>query len=169
MADKITIDGKEFKDLQRTFEKLGSAEFKKEVGIWLEAEAFIFSDEIKAEIIRTKTVDTRRLLNSFDKSKDGNVWRIKRGGLELRVGTNVKYAAAVNDGHSTTPKGISQRWVPGVWEGDKFTYTKGAKTGMLLREKWVEGTHYFDNAVKVFEKMFGKSLDKNLARWLDKF
>lgn len=169
MVDNITIDARALAELGDVCRRLGSTEFKRKVGTWLDAQGFVFLDEVKAEIVRSQTVDTRRLLNSFEKGTNGNVWRINNGGLELHVGTNVKYAEYVNSGHSTTPSGVSQRWVPGVWNGDKFTYVQGAQTGMLLREKWVEGTHYFDNAVAIFDRMFGESLDRNLQQWLSDF
>lgn len=169
MASNFKLDTREINKFLDKFKKIASKEFQKELSLWLEAMGFEFLDIVQDEIIRTKTVDTRLLLNSFQKGNGDNIWTISNGGLSLLVGTNVEYAQYVNDGHNTTKDGVASRWVPGVWEGNKFTYIKGAKTGMLLKRKWVEGTHYWDSAMKIYEKIFHKSLEKNLQAWLDKF
>ena len=103
------------------------------------------------------------------KRGDGNVWEVSDGGLSLEVGTNVEYAAYVNDGHWTNPKGVDRRFAPGTWEGDRFVYDPGAKTGMVLKQKWVEGAHYFDSAVRIFEKMFPDILEAKLQEWIDSY
>lgn len=68
---------------------------------WLESMGFEFLDIIQDEIIRTKTVDTRRLLNSFQKGDQDNIFSMTEGSLKLDVGTNLDYASYVNDGHFT--------------------------------------------------------------------
>jgi hypothetical protein len=114
-------------------------------------------------------MDTRLLLASFHEGADGNVWEISDAGLTLEVGTNVSYAAYVNDGHWTNPKGVETRFVPGRWEGDRFIYQPGAKSGMVLKQHWVEGKHYWESAVRIFERMFPNLLDAKLQNWLDKY
>lgn len=141
---------------------------KEEYSLWLEAMGFEFLDLIQDEIIRTKTVDTRRLLNSFIKGDVDSVWEMHEGGLSLLIGTNVNYAWYVNDGHWTNKQGVAVRWVPGYWQGERFVYDSAADTGMALKQKWVEGTHYWDNAFAMFSKMFEKSLDRRLQEWIDK-
>lgn len=47
-----------------------------------------------------------------------------------------KYALFVEEGHMQ-----HARWVPGKWEGNKFRYMRGAKTGMMLTTRWVSGFH----------------------------
>jgi len=145
---------------------------------WLEALGFDLLYQIQQEIIRTGTVDTRRLLNSFDVGDGDGVWKMSSDGLTLEVGTNVEYAKFANDGHLTVrhdtpgafklPDGSLARFVPGTWSGDRFIYDPNADTGMLLKEKWIEGSHYFDNAVKIFRIIFGRSLDKKLRVYIDK-
>ena len=169
MADfEVTIEG-----LDEFIRKLRSAadgDFKKQLAVWLEAMGFEFLDIIQDEIIRKKVVDTRLLLNSFTKGEKGNIWTVKYGGLRLDIGTNLKYAEYVNDGHWTNPKGVEVRWVPGVWNGGKFEYQKGNReTGMLLRQQWIDGTHYWESALKIFEKIFATSLERNLQHWLDNY
>ena len=111
-------------------------------------------------------VDTRLLLNSFQKGGPDGMWNIKDGGLTLEVGTNVEYASYVNDGHWTNPKGVDTRWIPGYWNGDKFTYTPGAETGMLLHQKWIEGRHFWEAAIRIMERMLPGLLDAKISEWM---
>lgn len=122
-------------------------------------------DIIQDEIIAAKNVDTRLLLSSFSRGGADNVWELNTGALTLTVGTRVKYAAYVNDGHRQSPG----RFVPGVWSGDHFTYIPGAKTGMVLKAGFVPGSHYFDKAVDVAERMLPKVMEARLQAWFDKF
>lgn len=154
----------------KSVDRAASKGVKKEIALWGEAAAFQFLDEVQNEIIRTKTVDTRRLLNSFGRGDSENVWQISKGGLSLEVGTNVDYASFVNDGHFTVDpnSGKDRRWVPGRWSNNRFIYDPSSKEGMLLKIKWVDGTGYWDNAQAIFQKMFNKSLDKKLQSWIDR-
>ncbi|WP_404407729.1 HK97 gp10 family phage protein [Jeotgalibacillus malaysiensis] len=161
------------KGLREFIKKLEEAEknLSDEMQLWLDASGMEFLDIIQDEIIRTETVDTRRLLNSFDKGDSENVWNISKGGLSLEIGTNVDYASYVNDGHNTVSlsSGKDRRWVPGYWQGDRFVYDPGADTGMLLKQQWVDGSYYWDNALAIFEKMFSKSMERQLEKWLGQF
>jgi hypothetical protein len=150
--------------------KAASGGLKKEFALWLEGIGMEFLDLIQGEIIRTETVDTRRLLNSFNRGNSENIWTITKDGLSLEVGTNLSYASFVNDGHFTIDpkKNLDRRWVPGRWKVNRFEYDPDEKeSGMLLKFTWVEGTHYWDNALAIFEKMFEKSLERRLQEWLD--
>lgn len=75
----------------------------------------------------------------------------------------------VNDGHWTNPKGTAMRFVPGVWNGDKFEYIPGAKTGMVLKQKWVQGKPYWDSALRIFERMFPELLEAKMQQWIDRY
>ena len=159
-------------NFEKFVEKLGSAargDFKAELTKFLEGLGAEFLCIVQDEIRRRKVVDTRLLLASFHQGGEDNVWEISEGGLTLEVGTNIKYAAWVNDGHWTNPKGIERRWVPGHWRGDRFIYDPSSKTGMLLKQKWIEGKHYWEGAIKIFEKMFPKLLEAKLQQWLDRY
>ncbi|AMM98432.1 HK97 gp10 family phage protein [Bacillus altitudinis] len=137
---------------------------------WLEAMGYEFLDIVQDEVIRTKTVDARRLLNSFQKGDQENVFSMSSGGLTLDVGTNLEYASYTNDGHFTIDpsKNLDRRWVPGRWVGDRFEYDSNAETGMLLKFQWVEGSGYWDNALAIFGQMFEQSLDRKLQQWIDR-
>ncbi|MEK4030698.1 HK97 gp10 family phage protein [Pseudobacillus sp. FSL P4-0506] len=150
------------KQFMKQVEKAADRDLKKEFGLWLEGMGMDFLALIQDEIIRTETVDTRRLLNSFSRGDSESVWSINSGGLTLEIGTNLKYAGYANDGHFQR-----KRFVPGYWRGDRFVYDPGANTGMMLREKWVEGSHYWDNALVIFERIFERSLERRLQQWLD--
>lgn len=154
----------EVRGLKALIKKLEKAESEAQSAFaqMLEAEGYDLLRLVQEAIIRYQAVDYRRLLNSFDKGGDGNVWRVSNGGLTLEIGTNVKYAEAVNDGHNQ-----KRRWVPGVWQGDRFIYQKGAKTGMMLTEKFVSGRPYWDDALDIFEKMFYVDTRKFSQQWFN--
>lgn len=135
---------------------------------WLEAMGYEFIDLVQDEIIRTKTVDTRRLLNSFQRGDQDNIFSMTSGSLKLDVGTNLEYASYVNDGHFTIDPAKNQdhRWV-GRWKGERFEYDPAAKAGMLLKFQWVDGSYFWDNAMAIFELMFERSLERKLQQWID--
>ena len=64
---------------------------------------------------------------------------------------------------------MATRWVPGRWNGDRFIYDPSSKTGMLLKQKWVPGKHYWDSALRIIEKMFPKLLDRKMQEWIDRY
>jgi len=114
-----------------------SEELDREIIVWLEALGMEFLQEIQNQIVEMGVVDTRRLLNSFDKGGEDSVWELTRQKLELRIGTNVEYARWVNDGHWT-----------------------------VAQTSWVEGRPYFDVAFAIFKKLFEKSLERKMSEWM---
>ncbi len=163
------FDTSEFDRYFKLVSKATRSEFKKQIALWFEACGFEFLRVVQDEIIRRKVVDTRLLLNSFEKGERDNVWETSDSGLTLEVGTNVNYAGYVNDGHWTNKKGQASRFVPGEWNGDSFEYIKGARTGMVLKQKWVEGSHYWEAAIRIFERIFKASVEKKMEEWRDKY
>ena len=166
----VSIDTTE---LRRFIERLNQAgrgkEFEKELSRFLDAIAVEFLSYVQDFIIQAGSVDTRLLLNSFQKSGEGSVFIAQEGGLQIEVGTNVEYASFVNDGHWLNPKGVDMRWVPGEWQGERFIYQPGAKTGMLLKQKWIEGSHYFDDAIRLMERMAPQFMERKIEQWLGQF
>ncbi|GAK11395.1 LOW QUALITY PROTEIN: phage-like element PBSX protein XkdI [Geomicrobium sp. JCM 19039] len=160
-----------FEKLMAQMESAASGGLKDEMTEWLEAIGLEFLDVVQDEIIRTETVDTRRLLNSFGKGDGDNVWSVSNGGMTLEVGTNVEYAQWVNDGHFNIDpnSGRDRRWVPGRWSGNRFIYDAGSDEGMLLTIRWIDGSGYWDSANAIFSKFFDKSLEKRLQGWMDKY
>lgn len=165
----VDIDMSEFKEFFNKMERAAKGEFRKELEQYLEGVGFDFLRVVQDEIVRRKVMDTRLLLASFEKGGDGNVWELTDGGLTLEIGTNVEYAKYVNDGHWTNKKGVSQRFVPGYWKGSRFIYDPKAKGGMMLKQHWVEGKHYFDSALRIYNKIFQASLEVKMQEWLDRY
>ena len=165
----VEFDMSEYREFFGRLERAAKGDFRREMERFLEGVGFDFLRVIQDEIVRRKVMDSRLLLASFEKGNDGNVWELTDGSLTLEVGTNLTYAGYVNDGHWTNTKGVERRWVPGYWQGDRFIYDPAAKTGMLLKQHWVEGAHYFESALRIYEKIFQASAEAMLQEWLDKY
>ena len=169
MSSKIEIDFSEVKAFLEKTTKAASGDFKREAAAIVEEIGNNLLSTIESEIIKHKSVNTRKLLGSFKKGGSENVWEISDDGLTLEVGTNVEYAKFVNDGHWMNSPGVEMRFVPGMWSGGKFTYSPGAKTGMMLRQQWVEGKHFMESAVRIVEKMIPDLLESRIQQWLDNY
>jgi hypothetical protein len=153
----------------QSLSQAGKRDFQRDLELFMKSLGTEFLRIVQDEIKQRKVVDTRLLLSSFQEGGDDNVWELKDGGHTLEVGTNVKYAAFVNDGHWTNPKGVETRFIPGRWEGQRFIYDKNADTGMVLKQKWVEGAHYWEGAIRIFEKLYPKLLEEKLQKWLNDY
>jgi hypothetical protein len=169
MSGAVQIDLSDFRAFFARLKKAAGGDFQKELVLFLEGMGFEFLRLVQDEIIRRKVVDTRLLLNSFHKDGDGNVWELSDGGLTLEIGSGVEYATFVNDGHWTNKQGQARRFVPGRWDGGRFIYEPGAKTGMVLKQRWVEGAHYWESAMRILQKMYPDLLEAMLQKWLDQY
>jgi len=165
----VEFDMSEYREFFGRLERAAKGDFRKEMELYLEGVGFDFLRVVQDEIVRRQVMDSRLLLASFERGNDGNVWELTDGGLTLEIGTNLNYAGYVNDGHWTNTKGVERRWVPGYWQGHRFIYDPTAKTGMLLKQHWVEGAHYFESALRIYEKIFYESAEAKLQDWLDKY
>lgn len=163
MASDVKIDIKGLDEFIKRLKQVTSGELREKFNIWLEGIGMEFLDTVQDEIIRLKVVDSRRLLNSFDKSDDDCIFKITSNGLVLEVGTNVEYARWVNDGHSIGSKKLTIK----TKNGRKLAL--GNVKNWVRKREWWEGYHYFDVSLKIFEKIFNTSLEKNLQEWLDTF
>ncbi len=147
-----------------------SAKFKEDIVVFLDAAGVDMLRIIQDEIIRLDVVDTRLLLRSFHKGDADNIYRLDSGELVLEIGTNVEYAAYVNDGHWLNPQGVETRFVPGYWGSNgRFVYQRGAKTGMLLKQKYINGRHYIEHAINIMEAMFPQLVERKLEDWLSHY
>lgn len=178
MAGKyVSIDSTELRRFVEKLEKAGrGGEFKKELSRFLDSLGVDFLAKAEDFAISAESVDTRHLVGSLKIGEEGNIFVSGEDGLWIEVGTNVDYASYVNDGHWLNAKGVDMRWVPGHWTGPpgdknaKFIYEPGAKTGMLLKQDWVKGSHFFDNAVRKMETdVIPKSMEKNMQEWINKY
>lgn len=165
----VNFDMSELKQFFQQMENAARGNFKEDFTVWLEAIGFDFLRVVQDEIKNRKVIDSRLLLDSFTKDDSGNVWRMLDDGLTLEVGTNVNYANYVEKGHWTNPQGTAQRFVPGYWEGDRFIYDKNAESGMVLKQKWIEGKHYFESALRIYETIFKESTERKLQQWIDNY
>lgn len=165
----VEFDMSEMREFFQTLEKAAKGDFRKEMELFLEGLGNEFLRILQDEIIRRQVMDSRLLLASFEKDGDGNVWRMQEGGLVLEVGTNLDYAGYVNDGHWTNTKGVERRWVPGYWQGDRFIYDPAAESGMMLKQHWVEGKHYWDSALRILDTIYPELLERKLQEWLDSY
>lgn len=181
MAGKyVEVDVSELKEFCDKLRKAGKGGLQKELAVFLDAAGFELLRLIQDEIIRLEVVDTRKLLSSFQKDGKDSVYVLNETGLTLEVGTNVEYASYVNDGHRTIdpsknkhfylPNGEMARFVPGHWDTQgRFIYQPGAKTGMVLKQKVVDGKHFIESAVDAMEKMFPGFIEKKLDTWINSY
>lgn len=165
----VDVDVTEFKQFFESVRKAARGEFRKELELFLDGVGNEFLRIVQDEIVRRKVIDTRLLLASFQKGSGDNVWQIGNGGLTLEVGSSLEYAKFANDGHWTNPKGVEQRFVPGYWKGDRFIYDPSAKTGMVLKQHWVEGKPYFDSALRILNRMFPEMLEEKMQEWIESY
>lgn len=169
MGRYVSIEAPEIKEFVNRLNGAARGEFRKELALFIEGVGVEFLRVVQDEIIRKQTVDTRLLLNSFQKSANENVFEMKEGDLTVEVGTNVTYASYVNSGHWLNSKGVQTRFVPGHWNGDRFIYEPGAKTGMVLKQKWIEGSHYWDDAIRIMEEMLPGLMEAKIQQWLQSY
>lgn len=171
MAGKyVEVDVSELRDFCNKLHKAGQGGLKKELATFLDGAGFELLRLIQDEIIRLEAVDTRLLLNSFQKEGKDNIYVLDEGGLTLEIGTNVDYASYVNDGHMLNPEGVERRFVPGYWDAQgRFVYQPGAKTGMLLKQKHIEGKHYMESAMNAMEKLFPGFIEAKLEGWVNSY
>lgn len=165
----VEFDMSEFREFFQRMERAARGDFRKELEQFMEGLGNEFLRILQDEIVRRQVIDSRLLLASFEKGNDQNVWEISDGGLTLEVGTNVEYAGYVNDGHWTNTKGVERRFVPGYWEGDRFIYDRSAEGGMMLKQHWVEGAHYWESALRILDRIYPELLERKMQQWLDSY
>ena len=176
--NSITLD---INDLKRFRDKLNQAKnggFREHIAKALGQLGDEFLKIVQDEIMRRQVVDTGNLFESFHRGSNENIMEFTASGmkLELEVGSLLEYASYVNDGHWTNPEGVVMRFVPGDVKLDsdgkitEFTYNPNPKkkTGMMLKQKWVPGKHYWEAALRLLEKKSPGILDKELQDYLDK-
>lgn len=165
----VTMDMGPMREFAQLLKRASGEAFKKELKTLMNALGLEFLRVVQDEILARDVVVTRLLLNSFGKGGEGNIWKSSDGGLTLDVGSGVEYARFVNDGHYTTPAGAAQRFVPGSWQGGRFVYEQGAKTGMLLKRKWVRGRRFWEAGIRHFEPIMEKTIEQKIDEWIRKY
>lgn len=165
----FSIDLSGLQEFAAKMQRFANESFKAELATLMQGIGADFLAIVQDVIIAEQIVDTRLLLASFGQGGPGNIWNESNGGLTIEVGSGVEYARWVNDGHHTTPAGVGERFVPGRWSGGRFVYDPGAKTGMLLKRKWVAGKHFWETAFRQAKPIVEKAADEAVARWLAQF
>ena len=130
------------------FDKLKKAsggQIEKEIPLWLEALGIELLRITEDEIKNLQVVDTRKLLQSFTKDDENNVWRISNGGLSIEVGTSLHYAAHVNYGHNLNPE------------------------GMVLKQQYIDPQPYWSHAMGIFKKMFPELVNAKFRQWIRRY
>lgn len=163
MGKYITVDISGLNEFVDALGAAGKTEFKKELRLFMNGLAQQFLTMVQDYIIEKKNINTRLLLNSF------HIGKIENEGFTIEVGSNVEYAEYVNKGHWLNPKGVDMRFVPGYWKGDEFIYTPGAKSGMMLKQNYVKGSHYWDDALRDIEKALPGILEDNIQNWINSY
>lgn len=158
------IDVSELENFSRQCEA-AAVDLKPYAGKVLEEAGEEFLNIVQSAIQRANNIDRGKLLASFTKGGPGNIYELNLGGFTLTIGTSVKYAKWVNDGHKQRPG----RFIPGVWEGNHFRYIPGAKTGMVLKASFVEGSHFFDKSVDVLKRMFPEMAEKSFDQFFRRY
>lgn len=149
--------------------KAAPEQFRKDMAAYLEELGEDCLEVIRDEIVAKGNVDTHQLLESFTKGNHDNIWELNEGGLTLEIGTITEYAQWVNDGHMLNPAGEETRFVPGVWSGDKFQYDPGASGGMLLHQKFVQGSHFWEDGLRAIESVIPELVNRKVEEWLAEY
>lgn len=138
MAKNSKVGIQELKKFAKRLEDAANKDLKRQYNVWLEAIGMEFLGIVHDQIIRLGVVDTRRLLNSFSRGNEDCVFELNQAKLVLKIGTNVEYAAEVNDGHK------------------------------LRNGQWWEGYHYFDISITHLELIIAASMERKMVQWLRK-
>lgn len=82
------------KDMDQVLRHFGT-----DLNEYVDAMGFTFLAEVRREILRQQLVDTRLMVNSFQRGGLSNVWERTKTAIE--VGSSVFYVPFVNEGHWT--------------------------------------------------------------------
>ena len=110
-----------------------------------------------AQTKKLTPVDTGNLRNNWELSQ---VYR-KGDELYIVLFNPTEHASFIEDGHMQY-----SRWVPGEWRGDRFEYIPGAKTGMMLKEKWTPGYHMARISINKVERELPKRYDRAFKEFI---
>ncbi|EKC73481.1 hypothetical protein OBE_02368, partial [human gut metagenome] len=114
---------------------------------------------------------TSNMIASFTFGDTNSIWEVDKN--SITVGSKVRYAYLVENGHWNMGEDVTHRFVPGYWKsgdtGDKFVYDPTAKGGMMLKRKYIEGKKFFAKALLEMEGQIGEIFDSYMAELLDIF
>ena len=154
MADDVGFEIEGWKEFVERFADLAD-KWDRKKAVLLTRMGNIYHEEIIPHV----PVDTSRLVDNIFVFDDG----IPQDYVE--VGTNVKYALFVNDGHVQ-----HRRFLPAerLSTGGKTKYLKNAnQKGIMLSERYVQGAHFMEkglNDAKPRLKNLVESFMEQIAR-----
>lgn len=144
MSDTLYTFGTD--EIEKKLMAIASAEEKKQ-------ELTKLGLKVQTEVIKNTPVDTGRLRSSINTEiKDENT---------AFVGTNVKYAQAVEQGHTQKAGFLPANHLDTV-KGRQ--YLGDNKNGIMLKAKFVQGAHMFEKGVNAA----GPKLNTEIKSWLQK-
>ena len=145
----IKFDHKDFDKFLKNFENL-----EKDYDLF--CSQFLLKEAMKvlADTKALTPVKTGDLRNRWELTQ---VFKTAKG-YYIQIFNSLEYASYVEDGHRQQVG----RFVPGIFVGGKFVYTKGAKSGIVLKKPFVNGFHMcriaidrYDDTIKAnFEAAF---------------
>ncbi|EKC51537.1 phage-like protein, partial [human gut metagenome] len=50
-----------------------------------------------------------------------------------------------------------------------FVYNKNAKSGMMLKQNWVKGAHYWESGLRILDKMLPGLIEAKLQQWINSY
>lgn len=131
----------------------------------------IFLNKVTDNIIECKSVVTSNMIASFTFGDTNSIWEVDKN--SITVGSKVRYAYLVENGHWNMGENVTHRFIPGYWKsgdtGDKFVYDPTAKGGMMLKLQYIEGKKFFAKALLEMEGQIGEIFDSYMAELLDIF
>lgn len=148
----MSMDFKEFQDLLNNFK-----EVQKQHEAFLRKFLTEMGMRALAQTKKLTPVDTGNLRNNWELSQ---VYR-KGDELYIVLFNPTEYASFIEDGHMQY-----SRWVPGEWRDDRFEYIPGAKTGMMLKEKWIPGFHMARISIAKVERELPKRYERALKQFM---
>ena len=148
----MSMDFKEFQDLLDSFK-----EVQKQHEAFLRKFLTEMGMRALAQTKKLTPVDTGNLRNNWELSQ---VYR-KGDELYIVLFNPTEYASFIEDGHMQ-----HSRWVPGKWRDGRFEYIPGAKTGMMLKEKWIPGFHMARISINKVEREIPKRYERALKQFM---
>lgn len=69
----------------------------------------------------------------------------------------------------STKREVSYSWISRTEiTTERFGWCSEKKC-MVLKMKWVEGSHYWESSIRILEKLYPELLEKKLQSWLDEY
>ena len=158
----VSFDYSQIEDYLHKFEELRPL-VEQVINNVLNEWGIIFLNKVTDNIIECKSVVTSNMIASFTFGDTNSIWEVDKN--SITVGSKVRYAYLVENGHWNMGEDVTHRFVPGYWKSSDPT----AKGGMMLKRKYIEGKKFFAKALLEMEGQIGEIFDSYMAELLDIF